>query len=248
MKKMFSIFILAALTFVGCTKDNDEVVADLTDNSEEIQKVRIPQNRTDGYNGGLFWTVYKDQGTADMTFPSAGRYPGNFNLSYNNTRNIVGGKGWKNGSARRIGYNIGALSGNWEFVGVYGWTQNPDVEYYIVEKGQAGTNYANQGYIKRGKPYTVNGRRYQLFARRVANAPCALRGGNCNFWQYKSVRLSGAPLNRNQNIDIAGHARVWRNRGNVGLGQWTQYQVFGIEAYSGNSTARGRINATVWQR
>lgn len=250
MKHILYTLLIATFILTSCT--NDETIEETIEETQELiqdenlsQKVSIPQNRTDGWNNKRFWTVYKDGGSADITFPSANKYPGNFNLSYKNTRNIVGGKGWKNGKNRRIGYNIGTLSGNYEFVGVYGWTNNPAVEYYVIEKGNGGI--PNNGYTF-VRNYKANNNTYGFYKKYIQNRPCALQAGDCNFWQYKSVRRNQTSIGKNQGINMGRHSSVWKNsRNSNGFGKYVQYQVFGIEAYSGNYKANGSMNATVWE-
>src|SRR5215831_16552949 len=88
-----------------------------------------------GNDHGFFWTLYYSGGSASITFPSAGTYPGNFAISWNGCNDVVGGKGWSSGSSRTVNYNCGSLTGTWKFFGVYGWTQNPTIENSAAERG-----------------------------------------------------------------------------------------------------------------
>src|SRR5262249_2091563 len=92
-------------------------------------------NANTGTDHGFFWSLYVSGGSASLTFPSAGTYARNFQSNYSNVGDVVGGKGWNPGSSHSIGYNIGSLSGSYNFVGIYGWTTSPLIEYYVCEKG-----------------------------------------------------------------------------------------------------------------
>ncbi len=97
------------------------------------ERIRAPITASSGpYTGKV------DQQASPMARPAISLY------SYNNVTDVVGGKGWNPGSARTIGYNVGALSGSYNFVGIYGWTTSPLIEYYVAEKGSmTGGTYVN---------------------------------------------------------------------------------------------------------
>ncbi len=248
MKKLNLVGVLVlSMLFINCEKDADILVEETQEQQLQVlsaeAKIYLPENREDGYDEGYYWTVYKKGGAAQIDFPISNKYGGNFQLDYQNTKNVVGGKGWKGGKDRKIGYNVGYTYGNFEFVGVYGWTKNTDVEYYVIEKGQGGTNGSGYTYVK---TYWSDGKKYNFYKRYVKNAPCALSSNNCNFWQYKSVR-QGQPKyisGKTEKISMSKHASEWRKEG---FGSYTQYQVFGMETYSSGYKGTAGINATVWE-
>lgn len=257
MKKKLIFAALSVLILSSCEKNEEQnttTIAPEEQNSEQSLAHRsLPENRTDGTDQGYFWTMWraKDKnGKLDITFPSSKKYSGNFEISYKNVKNVVGGKGWEKGTQRTINYNIGHLSGNPEFVGVYGWTQNPDVEYYVSEKGSGGTDNAGNGY-KFVKSYKSEGNSYRFYEKKISGLPCALQSGPCNFWRYKSIRQNRSANNKNQKINMRDHVRIWRQNGSAGgrrkkWGTFVQYQVFGIESFSNQEKATARINATIW--
>ena len=108
----------------------------------------VPASAATGTDHGFFWQNYVSSGSSNISFPGAGTYPGNFAVSYNNVGDVVAGKGWNPGSYNRvINYNIGALSGSYNFVGVYGWTTNPLIEYYVCELGSITYAATNVGSL-----------------------------------------------------------------------------------------------------
>ena len=181
-----------------------------------------------GTSNGYFWSLYQEGGSASITQGSAG----NFSITYSNVTDVVGGKGWNPGSAQTIGYNVGALSGSYNFVGIYGWTTSPLIEYYVGEMGSvAGGTYVNS--------VSSDGHSYSFYKFHRVNEPSII--GTATFWQYKD-NWGGAPTAQNRSVNMANHINNWKNTGGQGFGSYN-YQILALEAYSGKS---GYINATVW--
>jgi endo-1,4-beta-xylanase len=186
------------------------------------------QTESTGTNNGFFWSLYSVGGSASITQGSAG----NFAISYSNVSDVVGGKGWNPGSARTVGYNVGALSGSYNFVGVYGWTTSPLIEYYVAELGSvaAGT---------RVNTVSSDGHTYTFYRHQQVNQPSII--GTATFWQYLD-NWGGSSTKTNHSINMANHINNWRSNGGEGFGSYN-YQILALEAYSGKS---GYINATAW--
>jgi endo-1,4-beta-xylanase len=186
------------------------------------------QTEAQGTNNGFFWSLYREGGSATITHGARG----NFAISYSNVNDVVGGKGWNPGSARTIGYNVGALSGSYNFVGIYGWTTSPLIEYYVAEKGSmTGGTFVNN--------ISSDGHSYSFYKSRRDNAPSII--GTATFWQYKDT-WGGAPTAQNRSVNMANHINNWRSRGGQGFGSYN-YMILALEAWGGRS---GYINATVW--
>src|SRR4030095_1043614 len=145
----------------------------------------INSNQT-GTHNGFFYTYWKDTGSATMTLGPNGNYSVNWNLG---SGNFVGGKGWSQGSSsRRIGYNAGIWSPNGNgYLALYGWTQNPLIEYYVVDSWG---NFRPPGATSAGT-VTSDGGTYNLYRTRRTNAPSI--EGIRTFFQYWSVRTSTRP-------------------------------------------------------
>ena len=182
-----------------------------------------------GTHNGYFWQNYVSSGTSTMTFGSGG----NFKVTYSNVGDVVAGEGWNPGSSTRtINYNIGSLSGSYNFVGVYGWTTSPLIEYYVCEKGSITYGATNVGSV------TSNGHSYGLWKHQQVNQPSII--GTATFWQYMS-QWGGSSTGSSHSITIANHMNAWKSKmGSMGS---NNLQIFAIEAYSNKS---GYINATVW--
>ncbi|MHA7056819.1 glycoside hydrolase family 11 protein [Aquimarina sp. M1] len=240
MRTLVSISVFCLFLFTSCSDDlnSDNLPQTLELEQKSIDSNGyISDNRTDGTNKSYFWTIYKEGGWGKLTFPYANQYGGNFEIEYKNNKDIVGGKGWSTGNGRRINYNIGLLQGSYNFVGVYGWTRTPLIEYYVVERGSiTGQNQNND--------YRVNGKNYKFKKQLRSNAPSIL--GTRTFYQYISEH-GNASTGSNQQIYMQAHINHWNKYGGH-RPEWNNlrnfdYQVFGIESYTGNW---GKMNATVW--
>jgi endo-1,4-beta-xylanase len=185
-----------------------------------------------GTDHGFFWSLYREGGSGSISFPYANQYAGNFQINYSSVNDIVGGKGWNPGSARTVGYNIGSQSGSYNFVGVYGWTTSPLIEFYVAERGSVtGGTFVNN--------VNIDGHSYSFYKLRRVNAPSII--GTATFWQYKDT-WGGAPLGQNRSVNMGSHINNWRNNGGQGFGTHN-YMIFALEAWGGKS---GSINATTW--
>lgn len=217
------------LAFASCEKE--KLDTDIQENPENVQGSRLKAYNS-GTDHGYFWSLYREGGSGSITFPGASTYAGNFAISYSNVNDIVGGKGWNPGSARTVNYNIGYQSGSYNFVGVYGWTTNPLIEYYVAERGSAtGGTYVNS--------ISSDGHTYSFYKQQRVNAPSII--GTATFWQYKDT-WGGATTGSNRKVTMGNHINNWKSRGGQGFGSYN-YMIFALEAWGGKS---GYINATIW--
>ncbi len=229
------------MLFSSCSKEKNDVGT----SQENLASQESPVTRTDpstargvgqGMDHGYYFSLWSDgSGKTDISFPNANKYPGNFEISYQNTNNVVGGKGWQTGAARVVNYNVGHVSGSYNFVGVYGWTKSPLIEYYVSEKGSIYVANATKINTLR-----ADGHSYTFYKHRQVNKPSIQ--GTQTFWQYID-NWGGQTFNGNKSINMKTHINNWKKNGGQGFGSY-DYQVFGLEAY-GNKVS-GKINATVW--
>jgi len=224
-----TLILFVASTFIStaCKKHDTSAPAD-TGERQSGFVTDIAQPESQGTNNGYFWSLYREGGSASISFGSGG----NFAISYSNVTDVVGGKGWNPGSARTIGYNVGALSGSYNFVGIYGWTTSPLIEYYVAEMGSVtGGTYINN--------ISSDGHSYSFYKQQRVNAPSII--GTATFWQYKDT-WGGSSTGSNRSVNMANHINNWRSRGGQGFGSYN-YQILALEAWGNKS---GYINATAW--
>lgn len=198
-----------------------------------ITMATTPQANASGGTGsdhGYFWSLYYNGGSASISFPGAGTYPGNFQLSYSGCQEVIGGKGWSTGSYQTIGYNVGYASG-YNNISVYGWTTSPLVEYYICEFGSV----ANGSYVG---SVSSDGHTYSVYHHQQVNQPSIQ--GTATFWQNLD-NWGGSSTGSNHSVTTGNHFNYWNSHG-MNLGSFN-YQILAEEAWQGQS---GGCNATVW--
>ena len=227
------IFAASSSILTGCNKSSTpEPVASVT---PPVTGTRLTgytepdkQLESSGTSGGFFWQCYFTTGSATITQGSAG----NFSSTYSNVGDVVVGKGYNPGSANTRGYNVGALSGSYNSVGIYGWTTSPLIEYYVTEFGSV----ASGSVIN---TISSDGHNYNFYKHEQISQPSIQ--GTATFWQYLD-NWGGSSTGSNHTITMANHINNWKAHGGQGFGAFN-LEILALEAYNGKS---GSINATVW--
>lgn len=183
-----------------------------------------------GYNNGYYYSLYSSGGSATLSFPSAGQYPGNFQGNWSGVNDVVVGKGWNTGSYRTVNYNAGWATG-YNNVSVYGWTTNPLVEYYVCEFGSV-VSGSYKGSV------SSDGHNYNTYEHTQYNQPSIQ--GTATFNQYLD-NWGGSSTGSNHAVTMGNHYNHWKSLG-MNLGNFNEL-IFMGEAWGGRS---GGINATVW--
>jgi endo-1,4-beta-xylanase len=122
--------------------------------------------------------------------------------------------------------------GGFSYIGIYGWTVDPLVEFYIVEDAFGGpprTFGPTQPPPAQGNAtFAADGGQYQVRVNRRINEP-AITGQNGDFDQIFSIRQSARTCGH---VSISEHFRQWENRG-LNLGRMKEAKIV-VEVGGGN--------------
>ncbi|KAJ2926358.1 hypothetical protein H1R20_g10724, partial [Candolleomyces eurysporus] len=187
---------------------------------------------SEGMHDGFFYSWWTDGG-ASATYTNGPK--GQFSVTWDNGGSLLGGKGWKPGSRTRVLAYTGTFNSTGDsYLAVHGWTQNPLVEYYIVEHF-GGPSNPFIGAINKGS-ITVDGSMYDMGVRTRVNQ-ISIDGPGSTFQQFWSVRRS---KRSSGTVDLRAHFRAWEGAG-MRLGAGHYYQVLVCEGWFSS----GSCNMTV---
>ncbi|MCL2019944.1 MAG: glycoside hydrolase family 11 protein [Oscillospiraceae bacterium] len=187
-----------------------------------------------------FWSERRNDG-ATMALTGGGTFTG----VWENTLNILFRMGKRLGSTTTyeeygditIDYvathNI--LRGGASYLCVYGWTQKPLVEFYIVESRGSynpGSSGTSMGSI------TVDGGIYDVWVTKRVNKP-SIEGNNTTFDQYWSIRRDNRTSGT---ISVHEHFKAWEELGMDMSGVLYEVMLC-IEGY--NTSGNGSVTSHV---
>jgi endo-1,4-beta-xylanase len=183
----------------------------------------ICDNQT-GTHDGYTYEYWKDQGSGCMTLGSGGT----FSVEWSNINNLLARKGLRpGGSDVIVDYGVNYNPNGNSYMCVYGWTQNPLVEYYIVESWGSWRPPGGEGHQG---TLSSDGGSYDIYKTMRYDQPSI--EGTATFPQFWSVRTS---KKTSGTVTCANHFNAWAGRG-MNMGNF--YEVsFCIEGYQSSGNA-----------
>jgi hypothetical protein len=195
-------------------------------------KDHCSSNASGKMTGGYTWTIWSSGGGGCITtYDSSGCA---FKATWNNSGDFLArtGLGW---NETKTFSQLGTISadyaftksgsgGSWSFIGIYGWSNNPLVEYYVVEDW-FGASASIYGGSKKGT-FTVDGEKYDVITHTQNNQPSI--HGNATFPQFFSVRQKARQCGH---ISLSEHFKKWDSLG-LKLGKMYEARIL-VEAAGG---------------
>ena len=179
------------------------------------------------------YEIWYQGGNNNMTFYDNGTYK----ASWNGTNDFLARVGFKYNEDKTYeelgpidAYFKWSKSGNaggYNYIGIYGWTVDPLVEYYIVDDwfSEPGANLLGS---KKGE-FTVDGATYEIYQNTRYNAPSIK--GDQTFPQFFSKRKGARSCGH---IDVTAHFKKWEELG-MKMGKMYEAKVL-VEAGGGSGS------------
>jgi len=190
-----------------------------------------------GIRGAYNFETWKDTGNIAMSLTDSsaeGMNGGGFKCKWNNSGDAIFRTG-KNFDEHlkhsqigciEVDYGISFFSQGGSYIGVYGWTLEPLVEFYIIENGALSfTNYLNHK-----ARVSIDSGTYKIYEFDRIKQPTII--GINNFKQYWSIRtnnrLSGI-------VTVSEHFKAWEK---LGMPLGTIYEIaFAVEGIQSSGAA-----------
>ena len=180
-----------------------------------------------GTAAGLAWTIWTNSGR-DRSRPSASPHsPASWNnsgdflarlgLQWNNTRKYDSyGTITAQFASRKTG-----TGGGYSYIGIYGWSTNPCVEFYIVDDSYNRLP-VNPGNTTNKGTVTIDGGQYVLYTRNTTGTGGSKCGSSITSWlQFYSIRMTARTCGQ---ITVSDHFKAWAAAG-MTLGNMDQAQI-----------------------
>ncbi len=235
-KKSLSCFsaLLVGAAFVPASFAFNTVTVNAADQQQTGNK--------DGYDFEL-WNQ-NGQGSVNMEVGSSGA----FSCSWSNIENCLFRTGKKLGSTQSwqsyggisIDYDVDYKPEGNSYMCVYGWTEDPTVEYYIVE---AWGDWRPPGQTGGKGTVSADGKTYDIYTSTRVNQPSI--HGTETFEQYWSVNQTNPAQvyqmkNLKGTISVSTHFEQWEK---AGMKMGKMYEVaLNIEGYRSNGSANVKMN------
>lgn len=196
-----------------------------------VKAQKDPCSMTEQLSGGTVYTgnVSKDIGNgyhvelwSELNAGSVTCFNGDadcaFKASWYNCGDFLARVGYYDGSAAKKHTELGRISaeycytrkgtaGNYSYIGIYGWTKTPLLEYYIVDDYFEGSSLLLGWSVKKGT-YTLDGDTYDLYKVQRIMMPSII--GTANFETIYAIRRNTRQCGH---VSVSEHFKKWEDAG-----------------------------------
>lgn len=189
----------------------------------------------EGGNGGS--ATFYDDGSFKCNMTGAKDYLCRSGLSFNSDK-----------THQEIGHMLAdfklvkkGLTGiDYSYIGIYGWTREPLVEWYIVDN--SGSQWMPGDWVAQGASaknhgkFTIDGAEYTVYE--GDRTSYSIDGDNKYFKQYFSVRTKARDCGT---IDITAHFKKWEELG-MKMGKMHEAKILGEAGSTSGANAKGEYD------
>jgi endo-1,4-beta-xylanase len=179
---------------------------------------------------GLTYEFWRDTGGGCMVAK-----PDGFSIMWGEDNNVLARKGVRPGTRNEVFHYVASyMADGTSFMGVYGWLQDPLVEYYIVDSWGGARPPGSRGEHL-GSVEADDGN-YDMYRAQQVDKP-SIEPNVTTFTQYWSVRYSKRSCGT---ISVGRHFTAWENAG-LDIGRF--YEVsFVVEGYLSTGSGDVRLS------
>ena len=189
----------------------------------------------EGGNGGS--ATFYDDGSFNCKMTGAKDYLCRAGLSFNSDKTHTE-LGHMKADFKLVKSGLSGIQ--YSYIGIYGWTREPLVEWYIVDN--TGSDYMPGDWVAQGSSakkhgvYDIDGAKYTVYE--GDRTSYSIDGDNKYFKQYFSVRTSKRDCGT---IDITAHFKKWEELG-MKMGKMHEAKILGEAGNSEGAKARGEYD------
>ncbi|WP_437625505.1 glycoside hydrolase family 11 protein [Sorangium sp. So ce1151] len=181
-----------------------------------------------GTHCGLTYEYWKDRGEGCLVNTADG-----FNVEWRNINNLLGRKGVRPGGKDHVvTYEADYRPNGNSYLGVYGWTTSPLIEYYIIDSWGTWRPPGGEGLVG---TVESDGGTYDIYKTQRVNQPSI--EGNATFYQFWSVRKE---KRTSGTITVANHFNAWERQG-LTLGTFYEVSLV-VEGYQSSGSADVKVS------
>ena len=196
----------------------------------------VHSGNTQGGSGNLAWQIWSNGGSGSLTTFSTAA----FVATWNNSGDYLGRLGFEWGNAGKaytaygditadLAFKKNGTAGQYSYVGIYGWSTNPCIEWYIVDDSYSAMPF-NTGTAPSGTA-DLDGGTYNLVKRNTSGTGGNRCGNVTNWDQFYSIRHTGRQCGT---ISVSEHFKLWDAKG-WKLGNLLEVKIL-VEAASGSGS------------
>jgi hypothetical protein len=183
--------------------------------------------------GTVKMTVYNEEARFDVEWRSIQNFVARVGLIYDETK-----------THQQIGtitadlaFQKSSIQNGLAYFGIYGWTVDPLVEFYVMEDWVSWRPRGGDGNHQSRGTITIDGGQYDVVTRQMNNQPSIK--GTASFPQVFSIRQQ---TRSSGSISVSEHFKQWEKIG-IALGKMYEVKIK-VESYDGQSRSTGSSKVT----